>query len=1002
MATFKHYEGTFKSQFNSLFKVEIWNNGTAPTAVSEISFGKPGFSISWKKLNDPFAGGIQASNCVVKFMVHDATELTAAHDILNANNNTWFIKIFKGTQLFWFGWIKSGFDGYPDRAFPYIVDIKATDSLNTPLNKYNSQVDVASQADYKELLQPLKIFDNNYDISLFGLSARYAMQSNWFNGATGATPPTNTNPLRKTYYNRAAFVSDPETYPLTIEDFNTEFTGVLKPFMLRILQSNGFYFVQQPAYLDVTNPEPIITSDPGITGSDLYPGDVGYSYVAPGVNEVTIDNNTPPTTANKGVIQTGARFSLRQEANSVRSTYIYGNNFASMPINLDYTAGLVSLGYMSQGVGNLTLVLNTELRQKFNLTGAGAVTPCDNQGLYMTGVLTLKIKVGNKYLKHAAGNTAQYAFEWTTVDSSINIYTGSGTAYDNELGGGVTTNQENVQDALGITGGGYPYPFTSWVEDDPVTNEAIATARFYMAGVTLPDLAASYGVLQFQIVDANIFYWQSNTPPGNVYIFNDWTPWITESNPAASTNLDFNTATSTFAQPVSQTISNGVVPYTSDILISEELAATDETPPIGATFFASQATDTNGPDINLGDLMLGASASNNQLNTLRAKDSAGDYISTSGFRTGTAGAFINPTQLLVSEYLKTRDNPIVMLEGVIISTSYQAHKTLVYTDEIGGAAARYIFGGGRFNPNEESWAGSWIKLNLSAATPTIVEDTIYTPDDETSSPGGNGGGPYSLVDLPYKEPKFPTPKKAENTDVKQKLLLNNNLVGIISENVVNGVSINKVDTNPLICKVYDNQRLYLCDTQFRAVTELTVDGTQAKGATELSFDNITPGLKYLTGCYIMLIANDLTNVITAGTATPNLYKGITETAIYIKAQDFNLWNKTGYNSYTRDDLGSVQPSGYATRTEVYASTYVPIGYKVTAVDVYSSQNRTLATFTARTISDVTTAQGTGTANTTLTLATPWTSVLGDYFIISYEIGASTDEIYGAKLTIIAV
>ena len=998
MAAYKHYEGTFKTQFNNLFKVEIWNNGTSPTSVTEISFGKPGFSINWKKLNDPFAGGIQASNCVIKFMVHDATELTAAHNILNSNNNTWFIKIFKGydLKLFWFGWIKSGFDGYPDRAFPYIVDIKATDSLGTPLNKYNSQVDVSSQADYKELLQPLKIFDDNYKITSFSLSLRYAMQTNWFNGATGATPPTNTNPLRKTYYNRAAFVSDPDTYPLTIEDFNTEFTGVLKPFMLRVLQSRGFYFVQQPAFLDVTNPEPIITQNPGIAGSDVYPGDAGYSFFAPEVNEVTIDNNTPPTTVNKAVIQTGARFSLRQEANSVRSTYIYGNNFATMPINLDYTSGFVSLGYISQGAGNLTLILNTELRQKFNLTGAGAVTPCDNQGLYMTGVLTIQIKVGNKYLKHVLGSTAQYAFEWTTVNSTINIYTGAGTSYDNQLGGGVTANQDNVQEALGLTGGGYPYPFTSWVEDDPVTNEAIATARFYMAGVTLPDLGASYGVLQFQIIDADIFYWTPNTPPGNVYIFNDWTNYITNSNPAASTNLDYNTSTNQFAQPISQTITNGVVPYTSNVLISEQLAVNDDTPPIGSTFFASQSTDTNGPDIDLGDLVLGASASNNQLNTLRAKDSAGDYISTGGFRVGNSGAFVNPTQLLVSEYLKTRDNPVVMLEGVIISTSYEAHKTLVYTDEIGGSTARYIFGGGRFNPNEESWAGSWIKLNLSTSTPTIEEDTIYTPGDEPIIAGG-----HTFTSAPIKVPTIPTPTNPEYLDLKQKLILDNNLVGIISEDVLNGVLINKVNINPLICKVYDNQRLYLCDKQFRAVTELTANGTQAKGSTQLNFDNITPNLKYLTGCYIMLIASDLTNVITAGTVTPNLYKGVTETSIYIKAQDFNLWNKTGYNSYSRDNLGSIQPSGYESRTKVYSSTYVPTGYKVTAVDVYSSQNRVLATFTARTISDTTTNQGTGTANTTLTLSTPWQSVLGDYFIISYEIGASTDEIYGAKLTIIA-
>ncbi len=106
--------------------------------------------------------------------------------------------------------------------------------------------------------------------------------------------------------------------------------------------------------------------------------------------------------------------------------------------------------------------------------------------------------------------------------------------------------------------------------------------------------------------------------------------------------------------------------------------------------------------------------------------------------------------------------------------------------------------------------------------------------------------------------------------------------------------------------------------------------------------------------------------------------------------------------YTRDNIRSTQPSSYVNRSKAYATSFIPIGYRVTSIDVFSNQNRNIAVLTGRTINDSTTSQGTGTANTTLTLSSYWTSVEGEYIIISYEFGASTDEIYGAKITIATV
>ena len=561
----------------------------------------------------------------------------------------------------------------------------------------------------------------------------------------------------------------------------------------------------------------------------------------------------------------------------------------------------------------------------------------------------------------------------------------------------MSTDQADVQNALAAFGGQYLFPFTQWLNDEPSTGTATAKARFYMAGVNLPELGSTFGEVQFQIVAAQsfIFYWTPSTPWTNVW--NDWGTWLNDHNPDPSTNLDYDVTTGTPATPATQTIQLGIVPYSSDITVEEELETGEEQAPIGAIYYSSQSGNDQAPDIDLGDLSLGTNSSSNQITTLRALVN-GEYVNTNGFRSGATGTYVAPGQLLCNEYFKTLDEPLIVLNGTIISTSYEPHRTIKYDDKIGGSKARYIFAGGKFNPQADSWTGSWYKLNISSATITDTITDVFDPDID---PGPGGGGPTGGDGSAgtFEKPMPPLATNTETLRTKQGYLLNDLIVGTTNEDVSAGATIDKVLVKTLKCKVYDNQKLFLVDRSLRGVTELIAYGEQSSGATQVNFDNVTPDFDYKKGSFIMLRTNELSNVITQGTATPNLYKGVTETAIYIKPDDFKTTTSTTIGVYTRDNLGSVQPTSYAARTKLFASAYVPTGYAVTAVDVYSSQNRNIGLFTARTITDATTSQGTGTANTTLTLGTPWTSILGDYLIIFYEIGASTDEIYGAKITI---
>jgi hypothetical protein len=132
---------------------------------------------------------------------------------------------------------------------------------------------------------------------------------------------------------------------------------------------------------------------------------------------------------------------------------------------------------------------------------------------------------------------------------------------------------------------------------------------------------------------------------------------------------------------------------------------------------------------------------------------------------------------------------------------------------------------------------------------------------------------------------------------------------------------------------------------------------------------------------------------------PSLSLGITSSKIYIKPDQFKAWSDSALQSYSRDTLGSVQPSAYVSRARVFASSFVPSGYRVEGFNIYSSMNRLAKGYTSTVTSDNITLRGSGNANTPVGILPVWNSIEGSYFTLTYEIGASTDEIYGAYIEI---
>jgi len=338
------------------------------------------------------------------------------------------------------------------------------------------------------------------------------------------------------------------------------------------------------------------------------------------------------------------------------------------------------------------------------------------------------------------------------------------------------------------------------------------------------------------------------------------------------------------------------------------------------------------------------------------------------------------------------NKPTVILQGAIIASNYLPTKPILYNDEIGGEQNTFIFIEGTFTAADDTWAGSWYKLDKSADTFTEEETTIFDPQSEESEPMPGGiGANKSAVGSGV--PAF------VKSDIKfdgnaQNNLNASNSIGTLTADIAPNTAITSLAVANFRSDLKSGQHFFILDRSSGNGLQLATTADVVKGDTAIPV-SFTSTIGYEIGSKIMLAAYDLPNHSGGG---ENLALGVTSTNIYIMPSEFKTWNKTSLTTYTRDIMGSTQSSAYSSRTKVYSTTFIPEGYGVVSFDVYSNQNRQIDSYNSSITSDSISTLATGYANTTV--SSVWTSVLGKYFIISYEIGASTDEIYGAKLTII--
>lgn len=654
----------------------------------------------------------------------------------------------------------------------------------------------------------------------------------------------------------------------------------------------------------------------------------------------------------------GHAFRYDRPISQVTATFPFGQSSARAIGNFPNTddtnttqsiyTSLTSIGAISSNVANNLLIrFNVFFGERFDFNAS-------NSGVtHVGGNIELKLKIGSLYL-----NGFQTNFSWSTTESTFNIIIPIEALQGN-------INDNFWQETTEI----YCQSYKSGLGDNYYFGPGSAGSHGFVGCNFLQELPplGFGGDVSLQFVSGTInYYLNPDTSNPNV-------------SPTPLTLTKNNLVTKFFTGSKYNYDDPGV-PMHFEIL-------TDNVDDAGTGVEYSASTQLgNYKKVDFGNIKLGTSGDDTtHLNCIRALVASNTFEVPTHLNVNNTGQNFQMTSLLLEQYIEPQTQPLEIIQGEYYVNDFSAFKSIVLD------GSKYVFFEGSLNAADDIVSGSWHKIAASTETINLDDDNIIYVEDDTPPPP------------PPPNPHDPPLDPLEITEsiTKGKDWIKFNSIGLSSS------AISTTDTkvslmNASRAKLYSGQKLIFAKPDLSSAIILTKVGDSTTSDTQIDVSSFTPAVTYPAGSILATTLFDLTNVITGGSTTPNLYKGVTTSFIYLSAKEFNLTSATNFSMYTRDNTGSVQPSSFVNRSKIYATTFVPLNYQVDTVDIYASVNRNIRVLTSRTINDTNTARGTGTSNTTLTLSTSWSSIEGDYLILEFEPGASTDEIYGAKVGISAV
>ena len=953
----------------------------------ELNLSGEGFEVKWTGEGGTRDKQFIASECVLNMFVKDQDdEDWLYNDVFQKGDNYHYIRIYKDsvsdTNLWWYGWIQPGFDVIENAPFPYEFKLTATDSYGYFGKKKPSEFTSQEEKVEAHKIKDLLISDFGVDMNLIASSnGNLAVNSppgnlspNPYNRDSFKTsvdwwrPETtyqSSDPLAIHYAARGAFVEKQdeeeedisESNPLEYKPIDVV-NGVLKTFNTVGFLAEGFYnFIQPNSFVD-NNTGEIRVYDYEDTTSSPTPYDLDTL--------LTIDQS------NNAVLG-GSTITYEPSLEGVRLTYKQGANSFNVASGQDLTSSTLVGMVQSLDEGTMTLDFNAKHIEEIDRTEFSGLNPASyphwhilDNSFVNQATLTISITDGSttKYLQEDSGGL----LTWSGSPQTIIIYRGWGIGAAALTGVNSTSNTAvgNVSNgtSLNIGSSATSYP-QSTISGGPCYSSYYNSADKYKFTTNIKFLA--------EVENPGI--------TGDINIELDAFNYYHKAKSGALIAGVYSTEFGLQSQPTSiESSSTECVNITLTPTGSESWAEQGES----IVYSSEQTENTSYESFDLGDYNLGQTGIGSEYSVQYLSSGITTPVTT-GFQRGnpTPDNPRNILQLVTKEFLELQVEPLEILQASIFSSDISPLKTIKYSINDDSNYKYYQFLGGSFKAQSETMDGEWYSINSKT-------DYITEPN------------PFPVVTnelAPPPPPNGSAEGKMGSTDFNAQIDLINKSVGITDSDIDFGTTYNKVefDANSK-AKVYDNQKIILSYADGSNQLILTASGDNLTSSDQINVDNFTPTTNYPSGCVVSILPYDLSNVIQG----ENLAPGVTTTAIYLTPQQFHTTNDSDMVMYTRDDLGSIQGTEYD-RKIIYATTFIPLGYKVTTVDIYSSANESIEIKTSRTINDTTISRGTGTSNTTMILSgTGWTSVEGDYVILIYEPGATSDEIYGAKITIEAI
>ena len=965
MAYGKFRHGTILGEKGTTWNVEIWKDGA--TSSTEIDFAGEGFEITWNGQGGTRDRQFLGSECKLNCFIKDATDESFLYDTISSGFKKYFIRIYKGAvqndNLWWYGWLNAAFDNIQNAPFPYVAQLTANDSYGYfSKQAEKSFANEAEKNTSHEITDIFRSIFSDMDINDVTPSGTYPIRTNmdWWQ----PSDTYNSESPTKLYRVAKGFVTKPTVYDEdgTIDVNNNPFEykesdvfdGVIKACSMVGFLSDGMYNFIQPNSL-IDNPTGVITT---------------YQYHE---NSLVGENPSNPIdlttllTINQSsnVILAGSNITFEPSYKSVFINYIAG--FANF--NVSQGQNLTTefyAGSIQSGVGSFHLDFYAKHDEEidlanftFNADSGGQSWQTLDSSFLSTGLLKIKITDGTttKYLIEDPGQ----GFAWTAVNTTITLYRGfaadSSTPVNNPAGmcvGPISDTIPNNYDGWS-TGPCQRY----YNSAGGANTKASFSTDFKFAG-PVPDPEIS-GDIFIEFDASNNYYQAVRSANGSIW---DWSyDTLNDPTPTQISTIAINIT----LEPIDQIndfdndVTNGIIFGSNQTLIDSKEA------------------------YDLGDIGLGKSQQNQMYSFQYNAGTSGspNYQIISGFQRGnpTPDNPLNPTQLMLNEFLELQVRPLEILQADIQSANISPLKLIKYSINDDSSFKYYSFLGGTFKAQSEIMSGEWYKVDSATVIGTTsFPDPIITNDYSPTHNHIYNQGPKPIL----------------NTVVD---ITKDDSLGTTNAIITYGSTNVKVNLNANSKgKIYDNQKLVLRYPDGSNSLILTADGGNTTSDSGIDVDSFVPRISYPKNSILSPLIYDFTNVIQGA---PNLFKGVTTTAIYIRPDEFIIPSTSSISMYTRDDVSSVQPSSYVNRSTVYATSFVPLNYKVTAVDIYSDTARGFSVYEGIYNASGTTTLDSGTSNTTLTLSSAWTSVEGKYIILEFGFGA-TDKIYGAKLTIEAV